>query len=80
MVGVPASYYNQYDLYQFSEQLNHLLIYDEHDLISPYAYLQEFLATRPFIKTINHPGAWHERIIRLPEIINEIVDAIKSVL
>jgi len=80
VVGVPASYYNQYDLYQFDERLNHLLIYDEHDVVSPYAYLQKFLATRPFIKTINHPGTGHERIIRLPEIINEIVDAIKSVL
>nr|WP_294949242.1 alpha/beta hydrolase [uncultured Mucilaginibacter sp.] len=80
LVGRPASSYDLEKLYQFGAEQNHILFYDEHDTVSPYAYIGEFLGTRPFINSKNYPGAGHERIIKHPDMINDIVDLIKTTL
>jgi len=53
----PAAYYNLNDRYTFNAGTNHWLAYDHDDAVSPYAYLEEFLSTRPFIRTAAYDGA-----------------------
>ena len=79
-VGVDASYYDINKRYQFGPELDHLLLYDEADLISPVNFIDEFLAERPFINRKNYSGAGHERIIKSPEVIADIVKAVNSTL
>jgi len=76
----PASYYNLNDLYLFDAQVNHWLAYDQSDIISPYPFLAEFLATRPFIRTKNYEGTGHERMIKSTEMIGDLVKQIKAAL
>ena len=76
----PAAYYNLNDRYLFSAELNHWLAYDHGDIISPYPFLEEFLATRPFIRTKNYEGTGHERIIKSTGMIEDLVNQVKTVL
>ncbi|MDB5063040.1 MAG: alpha/beta hydrolase [Mucilaginibacter sp.] len=71
--GVPASYYNMPDMYKFDGQLNHWLAYDEHDMILPYSYLKDFLASHPTIRSHNYDNAGHERIIKSVQVISDLV-------
>ncbi|MDB5000048.1 MAG: alpha/beta hydrolase [Mucilaginibacter sp.] len=71
--GVPASYYNMPDMYKFDGQLNHWLAYDEHDMILPYSYLKDFLASHPIIRSHNYDNAGHERIIKSAQVISDLV-------
>jgi pimeloyl-ACP methyl ester carboxylesterase len=76
----PAAYYNLNDRYLFDAQLNHWLAYDRGDIISPYPYLEDFLTTRPFIRTKNYEGTGHERMIKSAEMIVDLVMEIKTAL
>jgi pimeloyl-ACP methyl ester carboxylesterase len=78
--GVPASYYNLNQLYQFDAALNHWLAYDEHDQMLPYAYLQEFLAGNPSVKSKNYDNAGHAAIIKNPELIADVVTQTDAVI
>lgn len=80
LVGRPASDYDLDKFYQFDADLEHLLLYDDADLISPYAFMQDFLEKRPSIQSQNFAGAGHERIIKSSEVITLIVDKIKRIL
>jgi pimeloyl-ACP methyl ester carboxylesterase len=71
--GVPASYYNMPDMYKFDSKLNHWLAYDEHDMILPYSYLKDFLASHPTIRSHNYDNAGHERIIKSAQVISDLV-------
>ncbi|RWY50171.1 alpha/beta fold hydrolase [Mucilaginibacter gilvus] len=79
-VGVPASHYDVEQLYQFGPELNHVLLYDDADLISPYIHIREFLSNRPFIRSKNYTGAGHAGMIRSPQAIADIVAEIKAIL
>ncbi|AMR33335.1 alpha/beta hydrolase [Mucilaginibacter sp. PAMC 26640] len=79
-VGRPALHYDIDKLYKFGPELKHLVLYDEADLISPCDFVSEFLSKRPFIKSKEYTGAGHERIIKLPEVISDIVEAVTQFL
>ncbi|WP_295799589.1 alpha/beta hydrolase [Mucilaginibacter sp.] len=76
----PAAYYNLNDRYLFDAQLNHWLAYDYGDIISPYPFLAEFLATRPFIRTKNFEGTGHERMIKSAEMIEDLITQVNTAL
>lgn len=78
-IGGPTEQYDQEKLYKFGSELDHIMLYDEADLISPYPYIRDFLSSRPFIRAENYNGAGHERIIKSPEAIKRIVDEVKNV-
>ena len=78
--GVSPSYYDMNDLYTFNAQLNHWLAYDEQDMVLPHKYLEHFLAAHPSVKTKSYNGAGHERIIKLAELIGDVVEKVNEVL
>ncbi|RFZ92982.1 alpha/beta hydrolase [Mucilaginibacter conchicola] len=78
--GIYPSSYNMPDLYRFDASLNHWLAYDDNDMMLPDAYLQSFLKEHPSIRTKNFSGAGHERIIKLPEVIADVVGEVKSIV
>jgi hypothetical protein len=74
--GKPAAHYNLIDLYDFDGK--HWLAYDQHDLISPYAYMEEFLNSNPAIENHNYENTGHERIIKSPDVVNDVVSLVKA--
>jgi hypothetical protein len=76
--GKPAGQYNLVDLYDFEGK--HWLAYDQHDLISPYSFIAEFLNTHQRIETHDYENTGHERIIKSPELINDVVKLVKGSL
>lgn len=76
--GVPASYFTLEQFYNFEDELNHWIYYDVHDLISPFEYLKEFLDKHGEINTKDFDGAGHERILKSPEMIGELVGLISN--
>jgi len=76
----PATYYNLNDRYAFDANVNHWLAYDHADAISPYAYLEEFLDTRPFIRASAYDGTGHERILKSAEMIADLVGEVRKVV
>jgi len=78
--GVPASRFTLDNWYNFDAQLNHWLAFDSNDVVSPYTYLEKFLANHPFIKINNYEGAGHDKAIKSPVIITGIIEAVNSAL
>ena len=78
--GIYPSEYAMQKLYTFDDTLNHWLAYDELDAMLPDAYLQDFLKAHPTIKAKNYSGAGHERIIKSPELIADVVERVNEVL
>jgi hypothetical protein len=78
--GTPASHFSLTDRYSFDDQLNHCLAYDENDQVSPHKYLKEFLDKHPFIKTKKYDGVGHDRIVKSPEMIDDLVAVVKKAL
>jgi pimeloyl-ACP methyl ester carboxylesterase len=81
----PAAYYNLNDRYAFGAgtevlEVNHWLAFDHADAVSPYAYLEEFLSTRPFIRATAYDGAGHERILKSAEMIGDLVEEVRKAL
>jgi len=78
--GEPASLYSLDNWYEFDLQLNHWLVYDSNDAISPYSYLKEFLDNHQSIKVKNYEGTGHDKVIKSPVIITDLVEILKSAL
>jgi hypothetical protein len=76
--GKPAAYYNLIDLYNFAGR--HYLAYDRHDLISPYNCIEEFINANSSIESHNYENTGHEKIIKSPEVINDMVMQIKNLV
>ena len=57
--------------------MEHLLFYDEKDLTSPYPFIKEFLKAHPSVKSTNFENAGHERIIKLSNLIDMVVDHVR---
>ncbi|RYD76354.1 MAG: alpha/beta hydrolase [Sphingobacteriales bacterium] len=77
---VDADYFNLTELYNLNGNVNHFLAYDEEDHISPFSYLAEFLAKNIDINAKAYEGAGHYKILKSPEVINDVVEIIKSAL
>lgn len=70
----PVSNYNLVDWSAFTtESSKHWVAYDENDLISPYLYMNTFLNSNSFIESTNYIGAGHERIIKSPIMIQDML-------
>ncbi|MES2275753.1 MAG: alpha/beta hydrolase [Bacteroidota bacterium] len=78
--GIPASTFNMDDKYRFNAQLNHWLAYDRLDAVSPYAYMENFLATHPSIKTLQCDGAGHDRVLKSAIMLEGLVGAVRKAL
>lgn len=76
--GKPAAHYNLIDLYNFAGK--HYLAYDRYDLISPYDYIKEFINANPSIESHNYENTGHEKIIKSPEVINDVVTQINDLI
>lgn len=80
VVGVPASAYDLEKLYNFGSGLNHILLFDQADMVSPHGYISDFLTAHSQIRSKNYLGAGHERIIKSPEVITDIVKEVKNTM
>lgn len=78
--GVPASDFTFYNWYNFDNTLNHWLAYDDRDQISPYAYLEEFLKAHPTIKKSNYAGVGHDKVIKSPAVVSDLIEQVTSAL
>jgi hypothetical protein len=78
--GVPASHFTLDNWYEFDIQLNHWLFYNSNDAVSPYSYLKEFLANHQFIKVKSYDGVGHDRTIKSPIIIADLIEILNSAL
>ncbi|MGY4385369.1 hypothetical protein ACVWYN_002407 [Pedobacter sp. UYP24] len=65
-------------MYDFKESVNHFLLYDSSDQISPTHFIMEFLADNPEIKAAAYSHTTHAKIIIDPEVIAAIVSFIKK--
>ena len=78
VVHIPAGHFNLNQLYHLSSQLNHHILYDENDHRAPYGHLKEFLDNHPQISRKNYPGVGHERVIKSPDVVADIVELVKE--
>ncbi len=73
-----ADHYNLHDLYDFDGK--HWLAYDKQDIISPYIFMEQFLNANPLIESHDYEGIGHEKIIKSPDVISNVVTLIKEVI
>lgn len=66
--------------YNFNEKTDHWLAYDQHDQISPYPYLKDFLDTYPLVKSQPYPDAGHDKILKSTAVIHDLVEVISASL
>lgn len=74
---VPASYFNLTSLYQLKNDTNHFLAFDPEDHISPYSFLQEFLAKKPAIVARSFEDVGHYKILKSVDVIEDIAQRIQ---
>lgn len=73
---VPASHFNLTSLYQLNADINHFLAFDPEDHISPYPFLQDFLARNPAIVVKSFSDVGHYKILKSIDVIEDIVQLI----
>lgn len=70
----PVSHYNLFDWSPFTtESSKHWVAYDTNDLISPYLFMKTFLDSNSLIDSTNYNDAGHERIIKSPAMIQDML-------
>jgi len=74
---VPAEYFNLVNLYAL-EGIPHFLAYDPEDHISPYPFLKEFLNENPQIESKSYKDIGHYKILKSPDLIEDILLKIKA--
>lgn len=75
-VGTPADYFSLLNLYQLDKSINHMLAFDPEDHISPFDYLNVFLAANVEIESVAFENTGHYKIIKSPEVIALILKSI----
>jgi hypothetical protein len=74
----PISHFNLIDWASFTtEASEHWVAYDENDKIAPFLYTESFLAENSSITATNYVDAGHEKIIRLPNVIEEVLTRLR---
>ena len=74
---VPASDFTLDKLYNFDDRLDHWLAFDSSDPVSPYPYLEEFLAQHPALQAKDYKDVGHSKAIKSPEVIADILAKIE---
>jgi pimeloyl-ACP methyl ester carboxylesterase len=69
----PASDYDLDTYYNFDQTLNHWIAFDEDDTVVDSTYLSTFLKDRPWIKSENYKGAGHEKLIKHPPLLHDLI-------
>ncbi|MEZ2338661.1 alpha/beta fold hydrolase [Mucilaginibacter sp. RCC_168] len=77
---VPTSYFNLADIYQEDIAVKHWLAYDKDDKMTPFPYMQELLNRHPVITSNEYPNATHERIIKDPRLIVDVLELVRQAL
>ncbi|WP_069661341.1 alpha/beta hydrolase [Arcticibacter eurypsychrophilus] len=72
-----ASTYNLVDLYQMKADVKHWIAFDSQDLISPYAYIAEFLLKNPSVASTCYEGVGHDKIFKATPVISDLLWLIK---
>jgi pimeloyl-ACP methyl ester carboxylesterase len=75
---VPTSYFNLADIYREEVAVKHWLAYDKDDKMTPFVYMQELLNRHPVITSKEYPDATHERIIKDPRLIADVLELVKQ--
>ena len=78
--GFPASKFTFNDYYHFGSDLNHSIACDVNDKISPYSYLGPFLKAHPSIKAKNYADTGHDKIIKSPAVISDLLKQVTAAL
>ncbi|MCD0488790.1 alpha/beta hydrolase [Pedobacter sp. MC2016-14] len=70
----PVFHYNLNDWSAFSTELSkHWIAYDPNDLVSPYTFMKAFLESNVLIDANDYLDAGHERIIKSPIMIEDLL-------
>lgn len=77
---VPTSYFNLADIYNADIAQKHWLAYDRDDKMTPFPYMQELLNKHPIIKFKEYPDATHERIIKDPRLIVDVLGLVRQAI
>jgi pimeloyl-ACP methyl ester carboxylesterase len=75
--NMKTTYFHVGNLYNFTANQQHLILYDQEDKIAPYTYLQSFLEDHPQIEASNLNSVGHEKILKSPEAIALILEKIQ---
>jgi len=75
---VPTSYFNLADIYNVDIAQKHWLAYDRDDKMAPFPYTQELLNRHPMITSKEYPDATHERIIKDPRLIADVLELVRN--
>lgn len=65
-------------IYDFSDELKHLLIYDSKDLISPSSYIEAFLKENPGTIASAYLDTSHSKILTDPRVLKEMEQFIRN--
>jgi pimeloyl-ACP methyl ester carboxylesterase len=66
-------------MYDFDGKVEHLLLYEQNDLVTPAADIEEFLSQHSEVKTIKLEHTTHAKIISDAIVIEEIVRKVKEI-
>lgn len=68
--------YTLENLYETKNISNHIIKYDLEDTIAPYEYLEKFLNSNPSIASRRYEKVGHDKIIKSPDVILDIIQEI----
>jgi hypothetical protein len=75
---VPASLFELVNWYESDGQKTHWLAYDVNDKVLPFSYIRAFLEANLEITSRNYQDTGHERIIKSPSVIEDLVEVISE--
>jgi hypothetical protein len=75
--GLSTADFNLANMYQDGIAIKHWLAYDQEDKMTPFAYVRELLTKHPEIISKEFDGVGHERIIKDPRVIADILELVK---
>jgi esterase/lipase len=65
------------EMYDFSDEVKHTLIYEQNDTVTPVADIEEFLGNHPEVSHIKNDHTNHAKIISDADVIAKIIDQLK---
>lgn len=74
--GLATADFNLANMYQDGIALKHWLAYDQEDKMTPFAYVNDVLTKHPDIIFKEFDNAGHERIIKDPRVIADILELV----
>ncbi|QNK61285.1 alpha/beta hydrolase [Pedobacter sp. PAMC26386] len=69
----PVSDYDLDTYYNYDQNVNHWIAFDGDDRVVDSTYLYSFLKDRPWINSVNYKGAGHEKLIKHPPLLHDLI-------